>query len=390
MAKILFAWELGEGMGHLVPMRPVLEALVHNGHELQVAAVDLRSAQSALGDIATTLVQAPAITDRSYPLHRPAEGVAELLYMNGFYDADCLQGRHHAWCQLAALLTPDLIIVDHSPGALLMARALSIPTIHTGTGFSLPPERLPISFPGFKDEDNLSKEAALLTSFNRLIEASGGTPLVMLADLYNRVAKKFLLTFEEIDHLGPRTGVSYLGANMPSNGETPVWSGDGPKVFAYLKPFPAIEAFFEAVKALNLSLLMVPDRVPPDILRRHEGGNLRFSHQRHNMRALMEQSDFLIFNGNHGTAAAGLLGGVPMFAFPLHQEHEGCARRLVQSGIGDAMFQSKPDKLKGMLEALIHNNAQRALCEEKARQYQNFDYRNSIASMVADTEEVLG
>lgn len=390
MARILFTWEMGEGLGHLMPLRPVFEALVGKGHQLMVAAVDLRSAQAALGHIATTIVQAPMVADRRYPLGRPAEGAADLLAMNGFLDPDSLQGRHHAWCQLATLLKPDVLIADHSPGALLMARALSIPAIHTGTGFSLPPERRPVLFPGFDPAINSVREDALLPRFNALIEKTGGTPLCMLADLYNRVEKKFLLTFEEIDHLGPRTGVRYLGANVPSDGEDPVWPASGKqKVFAYLKPFPAIEQFLQSVKDMDLSLLMLADRVDPAILKRHQGDNIRFVSQRQNMRSLMQQADLLAFNGNHGSAAAALLAAVPMLCFPLHQEHEGCSRRIVASGLGAALFRNQPNKIQPMLESLIDNPRQKHTSMTVAQRYQGFDYQDSVTYMVAATEELL-
>jgi hypothetical protein len=390
MARILFTWEMGEGLGHLIPLRPVFEKLVENGHQLLVAAIDLGSAQAALGHIATTMVQAPMIADRRYPLGRPAEGAADLLAMNGFLDPDSLRGRHHAWCQLATLLKPDLLIADHSPGALLMARALSIPAIHSGTGFSLPPERRPVLFPGFDAPANIIREDALLPHFNALIEQGGGTPLCMLTDLYNRVAKKFLLTFEEIDHLGPRTGLRYLGANVPSDGQAPEWPAAGKqKVFAYLKPFPAIEQFLEAVKDMDLSLLIFPDRVDPAILNRHQHSNIRVVTQRQNMRVLMEQSDLLAFNGNHGTAAAALLAGVPMLGFPLHQEHEGCCRRFVASGLGAALFRHQPNKIQPMLESLINNPQQKRTSMEAAQRYSGFDYQDSIAYMVAATEDLL-
>ncbi|MDF1628923.1 MAG: hypothetical protein P1U78_03915 [Alcanivoracaceae bacterium] len=390
MARILFTWEMGEGLGHLMPMRPVLERLVENGHQLLVAATDLRSARAALGHVATTIVQAPMVADRRYSLGRPAEGAADLLAMNGFLDLDSLQGRHHAWRQLAALLKPDVLIADHSPGALLMARALSIPAIHTGTGFSLPPERRPVLFPGFEAAPNIVREDVLLPHFNALIEQDGGTPLCMLADLYNRVEKKFLLTFEEIDHLGPRTGLRYLGANVPSDGEEPEWPAAGKqKVFAYLKPFPAIDQFLQTVNDMDLSLLMFPDRVDPAILRRHQSSNIRFVSQRQNMRALMEQSALLAFNGNHGTAAAALLAGVPMLGLPLHQEHEGCCRRIIASNLGTALFRNQPKKIRPMLESLINNPEQKRTSMEVSQRYQGFDYQDSVAYMVTATEELL-
>lgn len=240
MARLLFCWEMGEGMGHLVPLRPVLEALVADGHELTVAAVDLRSARSALGHLTQRFVQAPKVVDQRFPLGRVAEGTADLLAMNGFLDDASLKGRHHAWRTLARLYQPDLVLAEHSPGALLMCRALGIPAIHASTGFTLPPATAPILFPGKEPGQNLAREQAMVKRLNALIREDQGESLTQLSDLFNQVADRFLLTFRELDQLGPRTDVPYLGAEVPDQGETPVWPAGKTRLFAYLKPFPAL------------------------------------------------------------------------------------------------------------------------------------------------------
>lgn len=389
MARILFCWEMGEGMGHLLPLRPVLEALVAEGHELVVAAVDLRSAQQALGHLTRTMVQSPRVVDRRHPLGRPAEGTADLLAMNGYLDEDALCGRHHSWRQIAALYQPDLVLAEHSPGALLMCRALGIPAIHAGTGFTLPPSASPLLFPGQAPGANPEREAALVDRFNALIRADGGRPLGQLSELFNDVAERFLLTFRELDQLGPRDDTPYLGVQVPDQGETPVWPEGKTRLFAYLKPFPALETFLGAVRDMGLALLMVPDRVDPAILKRHEGSGLRFAHNRQNMRLALSQADLLVSNGNHGTAAAGLLAGVPMLAFPLHQEQECCARRMAASGLGGALLRNRPEKVRPLLEQLLSNAGQKQASQEVARRYASFDYRNSIATMVSAVGEHL-
>ena len=389
MARILFAWEMGEGMGHLVPLKPVLERIVARGHELVVAAVDLRSARSALGHIASAFVQAPKVVDRQYPLGRLAEGAADLLELNGFCDPSMLRGRHHVWLQLAALYRPDLVLAEHSPGALLMARTLGIPAIHAGTGFTLPPENEPILFAGANPEENQRREASVVERFNSLIAAGGGRPLGALHELYNDLAARFLLTFEELDQLGPREGVTYLGADVPAAGEPPQWAGEGKRVFAYLKPRQDLEAFLVAISRLELSLLMVPDRVDPALTDRFNGGNIRIVKQRFNMREVVSQADLLVFNGNHGTACAGLTGGVPMLAFPLHQEQEACTRRITASGLGAGLLRSHPESVQPVIEQVLGSAGIREHASDVAARYGGFDYQNSVDSMVGQLADLL-
>ena len=389
MAKILFAWEMGEGMGHLVPLRPVLEAVVGKGHQLVVAAVDLRSARSALGHIASAFLQAPKVVERSFRLGRHAEGVADLLAMNGFCDPSMLRGRHHVWRQIADIHKPDLVLAEHAPGALLMARSLGIAAVHAGTGFTLPPENSPILFPGFEPGENAEREVRVVERFNELVAQGGGRPLQSLGQLYNDVEGRFLLTFRELDQLGPREGVPYLGADVPASGDVPQWVGSGKRVFAYLKPRADIEAFFKAVQKLGLSMVMVADRIDPALTDRYNAGNIRIVKQRFNMKAVVEQADLLVFNGNHGTACAGLTGGVPMLAFPLHQEQESCTRRVIDSGLGSGLFQPQGKAMESTLAALLEDGQVSARSREVAASYASYRYEDSVAHMVSQLESLL-
>ncbi|MEH6783086.1 MAG: glycosyltransferase family protein [Alcanivorax jadensis] len=390
MATILFCWEMGEGMGHLMPVRKVLKALVEQGHDLVVAAVEVHTARRVLGSFSKSIVQAPSQVDKRYPLGRPAEGVADLLSLNGFADNASLKGRHHAWCQLATLFKPDLVITEHSPGALLMARALCIPVVHVGTGFTLPPEQFPICFPGFAVGDNGKREQRHLDVFNKLICATGGQPLKRLSELFNAVAERYLLSFAELDHLGPREGVPYMGVEVPEDGERPVWPDAGQhQVFAYLKPFAALEGFLTAVNALKLSLLLVPDRIDPAILRRHKSSNIRVVEGRQSMKSVTRDADLIVCNGNHGTAAAAMLGGVPSLSFPLHQEQEACARRVASSSLG-AMLPVKDGKaIPPLLETMLRSRAMQESCDKAASRYQGFDYQDSVSRMVREIGALL-
>ena len=63
MARFLLAWELGGGMGHVVPLAQVAEPLVQRGHEVHFVLRDLSAARAGLGALASAprvrLWQAP-------------------------------------------------------------------------------------------------------------------------------------------------------------------------------------------------------------------------------------------------------------------------------------------------------------------------------------------
>ena len=49
MATILFTWELGGGLGHLVPLTPLVRALSDRGHRVFAALNDLNRADVTFG-----------------------------------------------------------------------------------------------------------------------------------------------------------------------------------------------------------------------------------------------------------------------------------------------------------------------------------------------------
>ena len=59
MAKILFAWELGGGLGHLLPIRAVLQSLLSQGNQVFVMVPDLSFAVKVFESIPVTFLQAP-------------------------------------------------------------------------------------------------------------------------------------------------------------------------------------------------------------------------------------------------------------------------------------------------------------------------------------------
>ena len=134
---------------------------------------------------------------------------------------------------------------------------------------------------------------------------------------------------------------------------------------------------------MKLSLLMVPDRIDPALLRRHQSANIKIVQERQSMKAVTEQADLIVSNGNHGTAAAAMLGGVPMLSFPLHQEQQCCARRVADSSLGATLPVQGGKAVAGLLESMLASNAMRNTCKATAARYQGFNYQRSVQQMVA-------
>ena len=124
MAQILFAWELGGGLGHLTPLVPLVRRLRECGHRVVAAARDLSRIDTLFAGIDVTYLQAPVKMARSADQFDPPRTFAHILHNNGFAQPAELRAMAGAWRSLYRLVDPDLVVFDHSPTALLAARDL--------------------------------------------------------------------------------------------------------------------------------------------------------------------------------------------------------------------------------------------------------------------------
>src|SRR5262245_17818663 len=139
MATILFTWELGGGLGHVLPMRPLVSRLVQEGHRILLAARDQTAARSAfVGENIAILPipRQPRVVDRiSNPVTFP-----HILHNVGLGNQRQLESNVRAWRETFAFVRPDLLVLDASPFALLASRGVDVKRALIGTGFFCPPD----------------------------------------------------------------------------------------------------------------------------------------------------------------------------------------------------------------------------------------------------------
>jgi hypothetical protein len=117
---ILFAWELGGGLGHLMQMLPLAQDLAKAGHRVFVALKELHHAGEIFGRAGVRFLQAPLWTGKgpSFPLTLT---FTQILLCCGFESVSSLYPRACAWRNLFLAYRPNLVIFDHAPTALLVS-----------------------------------------------------------------------------------------------------------------------------------------------------------------------------------------------------------------------------------------------------------------------------
>lgn len=343
--KILFAWEIGGNLGHIAKYLPLLRLLRQRGHELLFASKELELAQRLLAPEGIAHVQAPLLTRFTGGIREPAS-FADILAEIGFSDANALAGLLSGWRNLFALYKPDVLVAEYAPVAQFAARLYGVPCLGLSTGFEHPPDVQPFTLfrPWLKlsTEDLLKKEQELLENANTVLTRQGIAPMSRLQDVLN-IDLRLLTTLPELDHYGARKGASYIGPMFTlADGLTKNWVGlPGPRIFAYLRPYPELPYMLDALRDSNASVLAVVPGIGTERAAAYSSERVHVFEEHLRLAPLLRDMDLAITHGGHGLAGAFLLNGVPMLTVPTNIEQYMMSSRLIQLGVGKQVTRNR-------------------------------------------------
>ena len=239
MSHVVFAWEIGAGFGHLIPIAALGHAFRLLGYRVSAIVPYLSPAQSILEPLGIRVMElaSPAAPYRTFPIS--INYTANLL-RNGFWHAPTIAKRIQGWHQVLNQLKPSLLVCDHAPSALLASRNADYGRVAIGAGYTLPSLSTPMSGiqPWFSvpAERLAQKDQDFLDTVNPILLKAGIPPLKTVASLFDGV-KRFLCIEAELDHYPIRSHETYWGAiepvSMPSSTTEQLW-GSKSGVFVYM------------------------------------------------------------------------------------------------------------------------------------------------------------
>lgn len=395
MSKVCFVWELGQGFGHLVRYIAMIRRLLDRGDEVYFLAKDADLARTVF---ATMDVHVQQIEPGNTP---PDEALttlnsyAEILHNFGFFAPDALEQQLQPWYEKLTKLQPDVLVVDHSPTALLVNRTCQIPMISSGSGFTVPPRyspMRPLRYWAVCDRAELAvNEGRVLRAVNEVLGRAGIAPLSDLCDLL-RADCEWLLTYAELDHYGVRDGARYLGSiSAPDFGALLQWAmHDGAKIFAYLTGLTVSDAIVEAVQDLDINIcLYAPnlksveiEKFPPDQV-------LRASAPVHLAQAAA-QCSAAITNSSLNTVSFFLRHGIPQLALPSNVERFMVGRRLELVGGGLTVRTSdSASVVTAKLRAVLQQRSFTRVAEQFGQRHSNDELECQTDTMLSDIDALL-
>lgn len=383
MRTVLVAWELGGGLGHLLPLAPILERLAGRGIAVWAALRDLSRVEVSWPGLPVRCLQAPHKTIRSPDRIDPLRSYAHILHNSGYSNAGELQSLVQAWRHLMDLIEPDLLLADHAPTALLAARGRSIRRAVFGTGFCCPPEITPL--PDFRawlppaPEQLAHDEARVLAVINDVLATAELEPLGQISQLLSETDATILTTFTELDVYDRTASHEYYGVWPTAGGATATWpQSEGQRVLAYLKPFKALPQLLHVLAHSACSTVVYMSPLNAQLAQQYSSQRLRFTGERIDLMAATEQCDLAILNGGHGATATMLLGGIPIFQIPLNLEQALNGKSVERMGAGLVAGADQPHEIAQKLSELMHTGRYAQAAQRFSARYAPFEPASSL------------
>jgi UDP:flavonoid glycosyltransferase YjiC (YdhE family) len=406
--SILFCWELGGGLGHVMQILPLADALVRRGHRVFVALRQLKGpAARAFERSGALLLQAPCGLEQvAQPPFRSTLGFGHILG-NIWSDGRAFAAAAVAWRNLFVLSRPDVILFDHSPTALVASRGLRVRRALIGSGFCCPPDTCPL--PALMQSADPARleadEQAVLRTVNRLLVAWKQPPMDRVGRLYSQVDDNFLTTLRELEQYPSRKDAKYWGPVLPEGGEGPEWPKEPPtpalppeyrgeggrRVFAYLKRFDGLEGLAAALRQSHHRTLLYVDGLAEAERRRIEGPNLHVTAKRVDLRRAAAECDAAVLHAGQGATAAVLLQGKPILQIPLVLEQRLTADATARLGAGEVVTDRAKDPAAAVrkLDLLLTDPRYTAAARGFERKYSDFNPAAQVQRMVGRVEELI-
>lgn len=341
---IMFCWELGYGNGHVGPLLPIAHRLVEEGHRVVMALRDTARLRQFYVPPEIEVLQSPFKVRQAVPRITRPRTFAEMLLNLGYRDPEELWYYVRAWRSLIRYVSPDVILADHAPTALVAARGMDVFTGTIGHGFYVPRTEYPITSLapwieiGVADCKEIDDRVS--ANCNIVLRRLSSPQMCSVSSLFSEVNEGFFTTFSELDHFGPRD-VRYVGplnGSLLANVQPIHWpKGGRVRVLAYLKDVPWIDQFIEAMHARDVCAIVVLDGV--NSIKTHDllSTKIALTESLVPLHRYVDETNLLVSNAGHATICEFLRAGVAQLLIPLTLEQAILSRKLEALGAGVAV-----------------------------------------------------
>lgn len=354
---ILFAWELGRGLGHVHRLLAVAREIPPQETRATFVLRQLGACSQVLSVMPDAkVVQAPVhckTAESGTEFRRSAHNYADMLFACGYDTPESLESLVALWQAVFDTERPSLIVCDHSP-TVILAAAGHIPVIHLGSGFACPPAGVPfLSLYPPAAKGGGEREAAVLASISHVRTRFGQVPPTQVSDLL-RWAECYPCCLPELD---PYRGVrsSAQVATLHSLPE-PAPSRRSGFLFGYLAgEDPRVLRVLESLARNQVKCSLFVRNISAEWVKLTERTSVRLFDAPQNLNEMIAASDGVIHHGGVSTTESALAIGRPQFILPRYVEQGLTAEAVEDMGCGLNLSMTRNDVGKAILQALRTN-----------------------------------
>jgi UDP:flavonoid glycosyltransferase YjiC (YdhE family) len=329
VARILFVWELGAGLGHVARLVLVARRLRAGGHACLFA---LRRPDQGRGLAAEgfAAVQAPVAAPQ---VQTRIGSFGDMLGAVGWADEARLSALLAAWQGLFDRARPDLVVADYAPTACLAALG-QIPCVSIGDGFVLPPPDLP-HFPPLGSAPLRFSESDILSTVHK-VQRSRGRILPETLPAILAGAGSFVVTLPEMDFYRRHRRQPAVGMLSPM--PAPTRESPEEDYFAYLSlAWPHTPKVLLGLAQSGRTGSVFLRDAPESAVAEWRARGLTVHDRPQAMPAAADRAAVVLHHGGIGTAEAALCLGRPQLLVPCHVEHAGNGKALRVLGVASLL-----------------------------------------------------
>lgn len=392
MARILLAWELGNGTGYCHRLLRIAHTLAEHGHDPVLVLYDLVDTAHLLKDCPFQIYQAPILKGRLSP-ENPTfvpTSFADILICDRFADPLHTAVLLSAWDHLLDVIAPDLVVAEYAP-TVVLASFGRLPSIVVGNGYIAPPMDRDW-FPLFRNDVPPFGDQATLKPALDHVQRGRGRPVAETLTAYFRGDTTLALCYPELD---PYRTVRTQKAVGPLNGAPDfVPAPENKRFHAYITPQYAM--WQPAVRGLINSgftgTLYMPD-LPESVRNACAQKNITATASPPDLASAIAEADVVIHHGGSETAQTALIMGRPQILLPRYVEQTISSSLLAALGVGIYPSVRKFDYrlVKNSLSMILAPDSSfKQTAEALARQMRTYAFSKtgalpSVMSAVEDT-----
>jgi UDP:flavonoid glycosyltransferase YjiC (YdhE family) len=382
---VLFTWEIGNGLGHVLPMLTIARHLKTAGYRVVFALRDVRHAASLLEAAGMEVMQAPYHPDRQIGRHETQpDSMADVLALFGFTNAVVLRNMAATWRRLLQHLKPSVVIASYAPLSLLCAREQGIPTAVVAMPFELPPSVHPLpSTRTGAARSQAGQDEAVLDTVRSVFSAQrfGSVASLFAAD------RRWIMSFPELDFLFPRKDAQYCGSLSPMDQGVPITIDKpvGQKlILAYLKTeLPGLQEIQRAA-LISPHRWIIYLRGADEVMRASWCvPHIEIHTQPLKLKDVLPPVDVVLSHAGQGMTSASLLAGKPLVMTTDHLESTLNARCVQRMGAGVA---STVKTVSAALDRVLGDDRFTQQAQRFAHKYRNYSVEKVSETLARDIQ----